>query len=219
MKEKIKISLTGLINSYSILFFSQNRVFGLLILIASFTTFQIGFFGLFSTIVAILASHYFKQNTEDIKSGILSFNSTLIGFAVGAFFLPNTLAYFLIFPFSLLTYFLTIVLKEKFFRSALPYLSLPFTLVIWIFMAAHFQIFTDLSPIQKSDPRYFSLLLLGSPVSFLDGLFFKAGDFQFLWAIQNALVFSPKWSENLSKIQMILPHLKFPIWDGTVLQN
>ncbi len=189
MEERLNTSISGLKNSYSILFFSQNKTFGLFILIASFTTFQIGIFGLLSTIVAIFASHFFKQSNEDIKSGILTFNSTLIGFGVGAFFYPNGWVYLSVIPFSLLAFFVTVVLKEKFGRFSLPFLSLPFSLVLWTFLVAHFQIFNILSPVQKADPRYFTLLILGSPISFFDGLLSNNPDFIYLWSFFKAIGF------------------------------
>lgn len=122
--------ITGsILNSYSQVFFSNNRYFALLLMLASFTDPAVGLSGLLSVVVAILCARAFGLAPAEISSGIFSFNALLSGFAMGACFQFNV---FIVFAASLLTLLFSIWISAIAVRHRLPFLSLPFVLATWV---------------------------------------------------------------------------------------
>ena len=104
LKENV---LPAMLNSYSIVFFLNNRLFASGILILTFFNFYAGLSGLIAVISAILVASSMGFDKTLVKKGLYSFNALLIGLGMGTFFDPG-LVYFSLF---LLGVLLTLILS------------------------------------------------------------------------------------------------------------
>ncbi len=126
--------IDSILYSYSQIFFSNRRWFGLVILVVTLLMPKIGFLGLLGVITANLIAYYLKFDLNKIRSGFYGFNAILFGCAVGYFF-ELSLTIILLLPlFILITFFISTVL-EHYLAVAfnLPGLSLPFIISFYIF--------------------------------------------------------------------------------------
>lgn len=124
------------LNSYSQIFFSNNKLFAVLLIIVTFFDLYAGISGLIAVLVSNIASYFIGFNQSNIKAGYYGFNSLLVGLGLGVYFLP-TPEYFLLLIFvSLFTVFISVVLEGVIGKYALPYLSIPFLIVLWLAILA-----------------------------------------------------------------------------------
>lgn len=126
----------GILNSYSIIFFSNKLVFAWILLIVTFFDYISGLSGLAAIVISNLVAWLIGLNIEKIKKGFYGFNSLLVGLGLGLFF-SATPEFWLILAFgSLLTLFLTVALEGILIKYNLPYLSVPFLFGIWLILLA-----------------------------------------------------------------------------------
>ena len=124
--------LNSLVNSYSQIFFSNHRIFGIILLIVSFIDVYCGLAGLFSVIVANLAALWIGFNKFNIKEGFYGFNVLLVGLGLGIYYQPGLNLYILLFIMALMTLFISVAMEGVIGKYALPYLSIPFLFSIWL---------------------------------------------------------------------------------------
>jgi len=128
--------LRGILNSYSLVFFSTNPVFAWILLIVTFFDFNSGLAGLLAILTANSVAWAAGLNTDKISRGYFGFNALLVGLGLGMYFSASP-QFFLVLIFSaLLTLFVTIVLEGVIGKYYLPYLSLPFLFGIWLALMA-----------------------------------------------------------------------------------
>jgi len=127
----------GVINSYSIIFFSKNRVFGIILLFASFLNPFAGICGVLSLLAANLIAYGLGFNPKLIENGHYGFNSLLMGLGLGVYYEFGT-AFFLILLAlaSFLTLIITVCLDNVLGKNNLPFLTLPFIISIWLILLA-----------------------------------------------------------------------------------
>ncbi|WP_052265987.1 urea transporter [Pedobacter kyungheensis] len=136
MKKHLQYYFSATLNSYAILFFSQNRILGVLLLVVSFFNFDAGLSGLISVIGSLLLVNTLGFKKEEIKSGLYSFNSLLLGIGFGTFF-SFSFAYWLwLAAACLLCVVLSVNLSSFLGKYALPSLSIPFVLTFWMVLIA-----------------------------------------------------------------------------------
>ncbi|MCF8228583.1 MAG: urea transporter [Bacteroidales bacterium] len=131
---KIKISafIESLLNSYTQVFFSNNKIFALALIIVSFFDLYAGISGMLAVIISNAMAFVLGFNRFNIRSGYYGFNSLLVGLGVGVFFQPSVEFYvFLIFT-AILTLFITVSLEGIIGKYGLPYLSISFLFGIWM---------------------------------------------------------------------------------------
>ncbi|MBN1252459.1 MAG: urea transporter, partial [Bacteroidales bacterium] len=134
LKNKISGVLESFVNSYSQVFFSDNKIFGVILIIVSFFDFWAGFSGIISVFVTNLIAYYLGYNIFTIKKGSYGFNSLLVGLGVGLTFQPGIELFFIVFFASVLTLFISLFLEGIFAKYYLPFLSIPFLFGMWIVM-------------------------------------------------------------------------------------
>jgi urea transporter len=78
-KKQLNTGLLSLLNSYSQIFFSTNKVFGLILLLVSFFDIYAGLAGLLSVLVSLVLAKTLGYNLHNIKNGLYGFNSLLVG--------------------------------------------------------------------------------------------------------------------------------------------
>ncbi|PTQ98070.1 urea transporter [Mucilaginibacter yixingensis] len=124
------------LNSYAILFFSQNRVLAVLLLIASFLNPAAGLSGLVCVCASVLLVNALGHYKESIQTGLYSFNSLLLGIGFGTFYHYNIAFWLWLAAACLFTVTLTVVLTAWLGKYGLPVLSLPFIISFWLLLVA-----------------------------------------------------------------------------------
>lgn len=147
-----KLSFDSLLNSYAQVFFSNNKIFALLLMAVSF--FDVG--GGLGSVIAVFCCQVLavllKYNHESIRDGSLTYNALMVGTAIGYSFDWNASILLLIIVASTFTFFITVWYSVMLGAKKLPMLSAPFLLGLWIvllgapnFSAIHLNPKTSLS--------------------------------------------------------------------------
>lgn len=152
--------IASLLNSYGQVFFSNHRGFSIILLVVSFFDFWAGLSG----VIAVVATNVFAflsgLNRKSIAAGTYGFNSLLVGLGLGVSFEPGG-AFFVVLVFSaLFSLLFTQALEGVTGKYGLPFLSLPFLLVLWIFTLATRE-FTALEFSTRGIYTYNEMYLLG----------------------------------------------------------
>ena len=137
----IKNILEGVLNSYAQIFFSENKIFAVLLLIVSFFDVVAGFSGLISILTAHICALVLGFDRIKIRKGLYGFNALLVGLGIGVYYEPTALLFLILVISAILTFILTIVFEGFFGKYTLPYLSVPFLIAFWAFSlsASHFH--------------------------------------------------------------------------------
>jgi len=132
IKKELKAFLNGLINSYSQIFFSNNKVFGTLLLIVSFFDIWSGVAGMLAVVSSNVFAYALGFDRYKIEKGTYAYNGLLTGLGVGLYFQPSVELFFIIIFISLLILFLNVSFEAWLGKYRLPFLSIPFLIGIWI---------------------------------------------------------------------------------------
>ena len=97
IKNKVSSIFESLINSYSQVFFSDNKIFGIILVIVSFFDFWAGLAGIISVVVTNFIAYNLGYSTFTIKKGTYGFNSLLVGLGTGLTFQPGIELLFIVF--------------------------------------------------------------------------------------------------------------------------
>ena len=128
--------LNGIINSYSQVFFSDNRFFAIILLLVSLIDPNAGMAGLVSVIISTLTAWLIGLNRAEIEKGIYGFNSLLVGLGIGYFFKSSIELYLIILTASILTLMFVTIFRGILQKYGLPFLSIPFLFGIWTVILA-----------------------------------------------------------------------------------
>lgn len=132
----LRLQAEGFLNSYAQIFFSDNRWLAWLLLIVSFIDVYAGTAGAISVLTANLAASSMGFSSWYTRKGYYGYNSLLVGLGFGLTFQPGLAFYLLLVVAALLTFLFTIALQGVLYKYALPYLSVPFLMGIWLVMMA-----------------------------------------------------------------------------------
>lgn len=139
IKQNTKLLYEGILNSYSQVFFSKNKLFGIILIIITFFDLLAGLSGLLAVIITYLAGRGIGFHKTRVSEGIYGFNSLLVGLGLGIYFEPGIPFFFVLFLASLFTLFLSVSMEGIIGKYAIPYLSLPFIISIWLIALATSQ--------------------------------------------------------------------------------
>jgi urea transporter len=139
---QISAFIKSVVNSYSVLFFSQNRVLGIILLLTSFFNPESGLAGLGCVIYSLLICRIFKFYGDNLQRGIYSFNSLLLGVAFGAFYHVNVLFVLWLVVACSMVIIISVIISQRIGKLNLPMLSLPFILIFWMVLLASNSIFS-----------------------------------------------------------------------------
>lgn len=137
--EKVISFLEGLLNSYSEVFFSKNKVFAAILMAVTFFDWLAGLSGLIAVVVSNLAAMIIGFNENKTTQGYYGFNSLLVGLGIGIYYEPGFAFFFVLVFAAIFTFFLTVWLENHFGKYGLPYLSWPFLFGIWMVSLASRQ--------------------------------------------------------------------------------
>ena len=189
-KLEFRICCEAVLRSYSIIFFSQSRLFGAVLLAATLTAPQFGLTGLAGLAVAYAAARLFGFEVSNVRKGVYLFNSLLVSLALA--YLNNfqslelpALAVLLVSA-SVITLFASVFMIDVSFRHyALPALSFPF---VWVAFALFFLFYSFThTPITSEAPVYL-LPTLGNLPDLATGFFQALGAIFFLPNVSVGLI-------------------------------
>jgi urea transporter/murein DD-endopeptidase MepM/ murein hydrolase activator NlpD len=136
MNQKFKLLkdefIPAVLNSYSVVFFSNNRLLSLVLLAVTFLNFFAGLSGLIAVIMVTLIARAMGFDKTLLKQGIYSFNALLAGIGLGTFFDPGLVFFTILFLAALFSLILSVVLSGWLGKYGLPFLSIPFVLSFWL---------------------------------------------------------------------------------------
>jgi urea transporter/murein DD-endopeptidase MepM/ murein hydrolase activator NlpD len=124
--------LPATLNSYSVVFFLNNRLFSAGMLLITFFNFYAGLSGLIAILATVLIANSMGFEKEQLRKGLYSCNALLIGLGMGTFFDPGFVYFSLLLLAVLLTLILTVTLGGWLGKYGLPHLSIPFVIGFWL---------------------------------------------------------------------------------------
>lgn len=139
---------SSVLNSYTQIFFSNNKVFAVILMVVTFFDFYAGLCGFLSVLISNILAYIIGFNRDHCKAGYYGFNSLLVGLGIGVFYDPNLVLFILLFFVAILTLFLTVMTEGVIGKYGLPFLSMAFLLGIWLVTLASRQ-FTALQISEK----------------------------------------------------------------------
>ena len=134
--DDIKLFLKSIPNSYGQVFFSDQRMFALILIVVTFFDLYAGLLGFISVLVTNLSGFLLGFDRKTISKGVFGFNSLLVGLGLGIYFQPGPHLILVIIIAAILTLLISVSLQGVIGKYALPYLSIPFLLSIWIMTLA-----------------------------------------------------------------------------------
>lgn len=156
MKKHLQYYFNAALNSYAILFFSQNKILGILLFVVSMFNFNAGLSGLICVIGSLILVSNLGFSRENIKSGLYSFNSLLLGIGFGTFFNFNFTFWLWLAVACLLCIVLSVNLVSFLGKYGLPTLSIPFVITFWVLLLA-VNGYSGMGLMQKSSSLLFEL--------------------------------------------------------------
>jgi len=126
--------IPAILNSYSVLFFFNNRLVAIALLAVTFFNFSAGLSGLISVITTVVFANAMNFDRVRIKQGIYSFNALLVGIGMGTFFEPGIVFIILLLLATLSSLIISVILSGWLGRYGLPFLSIPFVISFWLIL-------------------------------------------------------------------------------------
>jgi urea transporter/murein DD-endopeptidase MepM/ murein hydrolase activator NlpD len=135
------ILIPATLNSYSVIFFFNNRLFAIILLIATFFNITAGLSGLIATITTVVIADRMGFDKILIKNGVLSFNALIAGIGLGTLFEPGVVFFVFLLMSALISLMISVVLSGFLGKYGLPFLSIPFVITLWIIIlpSGHFS--------------------------------------------------------------------------------
>jgi urea transporter/murein DD-endopeptidase MepM/ murein hydrolase activator NlpD len=127
-----KTILPATLNSYSVLFFFNNRLLAIVLLIVTFFNFSAGLSGLIAVVTTVTVANSMGYDKVRIEQGIYSFNALLTGIGMGTFFEPGLVFFILLLLASLSSLIISVILSGWLGKYGLPFLSIPFVISFWL---------------------------------------------------------------------------------------
>ena len=139
--KKMKYWFSSILNSYSQIFYSLNKVLALTILLTTFFTPHLGLSGLFAVVLVNVTAYLIGINRTLIVEGLYGFNALLLGLFLGFQYEVNSTFVLLFIVSQMMLLIISVWLFGIFSRYKLPFLSFPFiiTYAIIAISASSFQ--------------------------------------------------------------------------------
>ncbi len=131
LRRNITLVGDGLLNSYGQIFFSNMKIFSILLLIATFLDPAAGLCGVIAVLVSQATGIILGYSAKYIKDGTYTYNSLMVGLVLGYYYELNTAFWLILVLASVLTFFITIRMISWATTNQAPFLSIPFLLAVW----------------------------------------------------------------------------------------
>lgn len=130
--QSAELFFSGVINSYSQIFFSNNKWFAALLILTSFIDPYAGLGGIVAVLISNLFAYYIGLSPEHIRNGVYGFNSAMVGMVLGVYFKLSSEYMLILCTASLFTLLLTVGFLAWAAKYGVPFMSLPFLICIWV---------------------------------------------------------------------------------------
>ena len=127
-----KTFIPAILNSYSVVFFFNNRLLAIVLLIVTFFNFSAGLCGLISVVITVIIADSMGFDKIRLKQGIYSFNALLTGIGMGTFFEMGLVFFILLLMAVLTSLIISVILSGWLGKYGLPFLSIPFVFSFWL---------------------------------------------------------------------------------------
>lgn len=134
MVHKILMPGKALLNSYSLLFFSNNRLFACLLLVVSLFNPYAGLAGAVAALMAIAIAFFSGLNKSSTQEGIYSYNALIIGMGMGAIYNFSIAFWILLLVIVVFSVILSLLFQNLLGKYGLPFLTIPFVLCFWLIL-------------------------------------------------------------------------------------
>ena len=135
-KKGVLYSFDTIVNSYAVVFFSNNIWFGLLLLVASFVDPLAGACGLLGVVAANVFSRVIGLNKEFIRKGYHGYDAMLVSSAIAHFYSFNQTVLLVIICVGIFSTLISFLVHGILHKYNLPTLSFPFLISIWLVFSA-----------------------------------------------------------------------------------
>ena len=129
-----KTIIPAVLNSYSVVFFFNNRLLAIVLLIVTFFNLTAGLSGLIAVLTAVIVASSMGFDKLRLKQGIYSFNALLTGIGMGTFFEPGLVFFVLLLLAALFSLIISVILSGWLGKYGLPFLSIPFVISFWLIL-------------------------------------------------------------------------------------
>lgn len=146
----IKLFAEGFLNSYGQIYFSNGKILAALLVLVTFFDLSAGLSGVLAVVITQIAALGFRYDHQLLRDGTYSYNATMVGLALGIFYQFNFSLIVIISVSALLTFFISIWFLKHFATKGLPFLSLPFLIVVWLILLGG-QNFSSLELVVKTE--------------------------------------------------------------------
>ncbi len=230
----IEVYGNGLLNSYSQIFFSLNKVLAVFLTVVSFFDLGAGVSGVLAVVISQITARLFYFDENLIKDGSYTYNPLMVGLALGMFYEFDVSFLIILLITAVFTLFLTVWFIIMLGRKNLPFLSLPFLICIWLIILS-IPNFTALELVVKQDlslavwfPELFTFTTdLISSLPFADvlhlylrslgAIFFQFNDLAGLLIVVGLIVFS-RITFLLSVFGFLIGYLFYASFEGDFSQ-
>ncbi len=144
-----KIIVPATLNSYSVLFFFNNRLLAYVLILVTFFNLSAGLSGLIAVLATVLIANSMGFDKLKLKQGIYSFNALLVGIGMGTLFEPGLVFFVLLLLVSLASLIISVILSGWLGKYGLPFLSIPFVFSFWLILLPSGQ-FANLGLTQRN---------------------------------------------------------------------
>jgi urea transporter/murein DD-endopeptidase MepM/ murein hydrolase activator NlpD len=141
--------LPAMLNSYSVIFFFNNRWLAAVLMVVTFFNFFAGLSGLVAVLVTVFLANSMGFDKIQLKKGLYSFNALLAGLGMGTFFDPGFVYFSLLLLAALVSLILSVTLGSWLGKYGLPHLSIPFVITFWFIVLPSAQ-FENLGLTQRN---------------------------------------------------------------------
>lgn len=131
---KISPVYKALLNSYSLLFFSNNKLFAWLLLVVSFFNPYAGLTGAIAALMAIVIAWFTGLNQVSTLEGIYSYNALIIGMGMGAVYNFSMAFWLLLLVIVVFSVILSLLFQSMLGKYGMPFLTIPFVLCFWLIL-------------------------------------------------------------------------------------
>jgi urea transporter len=148
-KTLYKTILPATLNSYSVVFFFNDKLLAIVLLTVTFFNFFAGLSGLIAVVITVTLAESMGFDKIKLKQGIYSFNALLTGIGMGTFFEPGFVFFILLLLAALSSFILSVILSGWLGKYGLPFLSIPFVISFWLILLPSGQ-FANLGLTQRN---------------------------------------------------------------------
>lgn len=130
-KNDLRLLADGLLHSYSQIFFSIDKPFAVMLLLASFIDLYAGISGLVAALLANLMAFALGFDRKALSEGVYGFNPLMVGMVLGVYYqfnLPFALALVIV---TILTFMVGVTGSSLLGKYRLPLMSIPFLFGTW----------------------------------------------------------------------------------------